>query len=159
MFEARVEGADEVVRMLRRVEDRLNRNRRKLLLLFAEEVVGITKERYLTDEGRILGEWRTSRRTGRRYRVVISRGDPDKIGVITGRLRASFGTPKEAYRSGDAHFKIMGDDKVEIGTNVEYAKWVVRKKYDFAERGLRDGYNERLPVLLRWYITQALREV
>ena len=144
MIEFRITGDEAVYRMLRGELGAFESRVKKFMAKWALGTVATVKEKYLTDPGRPRFRWRVSRRTGRKY-VSVPRGfyPRPRIGVITGRLRSSFGTPQEAQQARDA-VRETGRDRhrfwVRVGTNVEYAPFVARRKYDFRTLGAEAFY-------------------
>jgi len=66
-----------------------------------------------------------------------------KIGVVTGRLRASIGANWQGDELGGGVYNERDTGRgymVEIGTNVKYANVLRRRKYDFLERGLNSAF-------------------
>ena len=103
MIEFRITGDEAVRRMLRGELGAFESRVKKFMAKWALGTVATVKEKYLTDPGRPRFRWRVSRRTGRKY-ISVPRGfyPRPRIGVITGRLRSSFGTPQEAQQARDA---------------------------------------------------------
>ena len=144
MIRFTLRGDDVVRRMLESEMHEIQGKIKRFLKKWALGTIKVTKEEYLTDPGRPRFGWRVSRRTGRRYVYVPPGFYPrPKIGVITGRLRSSYGTPGEAMHDRDAIYEEGHSAHkwwVRIGTNVEYAPVLVARKYDFRERGARRFY-------------------
>jgi len=131
----RVWGLQELQHAVERAERDFRTITQKALKKMAYGVAGVAKKEYLTDPGRIYGRWRT--RNGLRYREVIAYGPErvdgkPKIGVLTGRLRQSVGA-----RTRDG-VMVLRNLTAEVGTNVEYARFVVARRYDFMSKALAD---------------------
>lgn len=141
-----INGNDELRQFLERSRARFKELAPKLLLKIMYRTINVTKENWLTDPGRIYSRWYT-RPDGTRYRRVLNYPRP-KIGVLTGRLRQSFGST-----SSDGIREITANGfMIRIGTNVEYAPYVAERKYNFAEKGL-------IEVRSSGYIEQQIREL
>ena len=107
--------------------DRRNKVFRNFLNDVGREVVRVTREKWLSDPGR---RFRVTR-SGRKYPVYPR----PRIGRVTGRLYNSFGNP-----SSEGIWRLSGTELL-IGTRVPYARFVVKRKYNFAKRGLGDVFH------------------
>ncbi len=176
-FIIRLEGLDELNKDMEELKKRFYLNIRRLIFTIGLQAIMYTKMDWLTSKGRVLSPWIVAR-SGRRYRKVVDKGEEDKIGVITGRLRASYGTKRgfdsevskwsligptkveggEEYEEGDAIYNMDENEfKLEIGTNVEYAKYLAWRKYDFALKGLEDAYNKSVEPAMRLFLKEVFR--
>jgi hypothetical protein len=128
-------------------------------------IIRETTTKYLTDPGRPFRRvrvrvQRTERyferdpETGqviertRTYTVGSYRNVPiyprEKIGVITGRLRASIGANWQGDILGGGVYQEQETNRgiiIHIGTNVKYAPRLQRIKYDFLEKGVESAFN------------------
>jgi hypothetical protein len=128
-------------------------------------IIRETTTKYLTDPGRPFRRvrvrvQRTERyferdpETGqviertRTYTVGSYRNVPiyprEKIGVITGRLRASIGANWQGDSLGGGIYREEENERgvlIHIGTNVKYAPRLQRIKYDFLEKGVESAFN------------------
>jgi len=130
-----IRGDRETLEWFNRNLNRFERTIQEFMTKWAFGTISITKEEYLTDPGRPFRLIR--RRDGSVASVPIY--PREKIGVITGRLRSSYGaqgSPDGIYsQSRGIHGFTM-----TIGTNVEYAESLVVRKYDFRWRGAEHFY-------------------
>lgn len=141
-----IRGDREIIRMLSREQAQIKEKFKKFLNKWAFGTIRVVKEKYLTDPGRPRFGWRVV--GSRKYPIIPPGFYPrPRIGVITGRLRASFGTPEESIRGGFPQsdgIRVEGERPgiffMEIGTNVEYAPYVARRKYNFAQLGADEFY-------------------
>jgi hypothetical protein len=152
---------------------------RGYLKALAKWTIRYTITDYLTDPGRpwqrrVVRRLRTERtyeRTPdgqvvervRTYEVGSVRWVPvyprEKIGVVTGRLRASIGANWQGDEMGGGHYaEILGTDSVEvqIGTNVKYAEALIRRKYDYMALGLQAAMERHGEAEAQRMLTQLL---
>jgi len=131
VFAVQIRGAEDVARWLHRNYNRFEKIIWTFLQKWAMGTVKVTKEEYLTDPGR---PYRISR-TGRRYPIYPR----PRIGVVTGRLRSSYGSKVSQDGIYQQNRSVMGFS-IKVGTNVNYASELIERKYDFREKGAMHFY-------------------
>ena len=146
----KINGDGELQEYMEQIQNKLKEIVPKYLLKLMFQHINITKEEFLTDPGRIYADKWYRRPDGRRYRPVLNYPRP-KIGVLTGRLKQSYGAT-----DGDGIREIMNNGfTIKVGTNVEYAEPLTRRKYDFAKEGLEEARDRYLDK----YMNDILREI
>ena len=139
VFGIQIRGAEDVARWLHRNYSRFEKIVWTFLQKWAMGTIRITKKEYLTDPRRVYGDWIFRWINGRlvRFRPILRGGD--KIGVVTGRLRSSYGSKVHIDGIYQQSRSAMGFS-IKVGTNVNYAPELIERKYDFREKGARHFY-------------------
>jgi hypothetical protein len=109
-----------------------------------------------TPDGQVIEHTQTVERDSYIWRPVYPR---EKIGVVTGRLRASIGANWPGDEMGGGHYaEILRNDGVElqIGTNVKYAEALIRRKYDYMALGLQKALELHLEQEAQRMLDQLL---